>query len=158
MRYIAGIDPGVKTGVALWDDLLQRWNTVETWDFHQVMTWAELVSPETKAALIIVVESARNLPVYHNKHGKAGRGIGLARSIGENNRESELLIGELKRRGFNVVTFEPRSTFEDQQPKWDAATLAEVTGYAERTNEHERDAMRFAWTHKHLLRVKGGVR
>ena len=157
LRFLVGIDPGQETGIAVWDEQHRWWTMIETYNFHELMKWAETVSPETRGQMVVVVESAKQLPIYHNKHGQAGKGIKLARSIGENNRECELVIGELKRKGFNVFVFVPASNWQNKNAKWSAADLARQTGYTDRTNEHERDALRFAWTHRHLLRVKGGV-
>ncbi len=155
-QFIIGIDPGVKTGFALLDALSGAWREAATTDFHALMAWADDVAPEDRGQYLIVVESAKQLAVYHKhrKHQETAVAQAQARSIGQNNREAELVIGELRRRGFEVVEFVPRSTWKQRAKKWTQDECRQITGYQARTNEHTRDAMRFAWEHRHLLRIK----
>ena len=90
----------------------------------------------------VVIEDARALPIY-GRHGKVrgARRDKLARNVGRVDRETQLWVEYLARRGYRVLLVEPSRG----QEKWDAATLKRITRYQGRTNQHGRDAARLVW-------------
>jgi len=148
---LIGIDPGAFTGFAALDE--KGW-TLKTMDFFAVLDYVRLrheYEMLVKSRAVFIIETAKSLPIYA-KRSKATLGamLSTARDIGGNNRESELMIHGIRRLGFEVIEYVP----SNDSPKWDAKTCAQITGYTGKTNEHVRDAMRFVWAYRHLLRAK----
>ena len=54
-------------------------------------------------------------------------------------REAELLVEGFRQIGYAVEERAPSGK------KWDAKMLRMITGIKRRSNEHERDAIRFVW-------------
>lgn len=160
VRFVLGVDPGVETGLAYFDGVSGEWLDVGTVDFHALMSWADSVPRESRERFIVIVENAKAMPVFRRKYGEkeARAAQAQARSIGQNNRESELVIGELRRRGFSVVEYAPKSTWKNKVHKWTQEECRSITGYEPRTNQHVRDAMRMAWEHRHLANMPENTR
>ncbi len=135
-RYVIGVDPGVRTGVAEFDRKARAWK-LYTSDFWQL--YETFRAYEFPADLLVVVEDpARNRPVFDR--GVTGRRrLHVAQSVGGVKREATLLIEGLRRVGVAVIPVAPV-----RAQKWDAAALAAAIGYTRATNEHERDAARLA--------------
>lgn len=152
-EIIIGIDPGVKTGMAIMHAETGQFSGAQTTDFHSLMAWADTWSDDDKAAILFVVENASGQNIYRKKYGAKEQrpGEAQARNIGMNNRESQLVVGELRRRGFEVYEYVPVASAKWQTPE----KCEQFTGSKLGTNQHVRDAMRFAFECRHLARVKG---
>lgn len=138
LPFIIGIDPGTETGLAAVaaddsgavlhvgsDGPLGAVRTLETWAASGRLVGA-------------YIEDARGLPIYA-RHGGANRGQRdrIARGVGAVDLLTGLYAELLGALGVPVALVEPV-----RAAKWDRATAERVTGYAGRSNEHGRDALR----------------
>jgi hypothetical protein len=134
---LAGIDPGTRTGFALYDadaGTLRRVEAMPFWEAAEVLS----VSAETVAA--VVIEDARRIGLYAKHRSLSGRRRDrAARSVGMIDRDVQLWLDLCRRLRLPVVTAEPTRS------KWDAETFRRVTGWGGRTNEHGRDAARLVY-------------
>lgn len=130
-----GIDPGVKTGVAIYFHEESIW-VLNTMSFWAIVDLVESYDPHLTGIAIETPNTKRVL--YSRKDGDSeGRGRErMAANVGSNRREAALLAERFESLGYPVIRVTPTRT------KWTAADLKRETGITERTNEHERDAVR----------------
>ena len=132
---IVGLDPGVKTGFAVWSRSERRLTTVETLGITQAMT------------LIRAMADAGSL---HSVRFEDAR---LRKWFGARGREALQGAGSIKRdcsiwqeflQGLVGVPFLPVSP-QAKGAKLDAAAFQRLTGWQGRTSEHGRDAAMLVW-------------
>jgi hypothetical protein len=126
-----GIDPGKKTGYAeCADGEIIR---VLTTTFSNVFA---LVSKYNESEIVIHIEVTTTKAAFGGEMSHT-RSV----NIGMVYRESHLLADHLDFYGYSVKRYTPKQ----KGKKWDAAALERITGYAKRTNEHQRDAIQLCW-------------
>ncbi len=133
-----GIDPGVSTGVCVYDAqtrLITRLQTLSFWpliDF--IATWHK----QEGERLTVIVEDPNLNPAMHWNQKKDVKGFNaatkVAQNVGMNKKEAELIIEFLKRNKINCKAIKPtaRKVKEDY--------FKQLSGYGRQTNQHERDA------------------
>lgn len=127
MRLV-GIDPGVKTGIAVWDDKKQIFETIRTVTIIEAMRVVRSI--KSMQSLRLYVEDARMRKWFGNKSREALQGAGSIKrdcSIWQE-------FCEYYEVPFTLVP--PRSN----STKLSAAQFKEITGWEKRTSEHARDA------------------
>ncbi|MCB1757517.1 MAG: hypothetical protein KDJ38_18490 [Gammaproteobacteria bacterium] len=133
-RYLVCIDPGVKTGIALYDyddRKIKHVTTKEFWGAHDYV-----VGHFTPAEVLILIESSESNGFMWNAKGQGVRAaVRVARSVGQNNREASLLQQRLTMLGYRCALVKPKNT------KKSAAYVAKLSGWNGKTNEHNRDAI-----------------
>ena len=147
---LVGLDPGEQTGVAAYDSKAGRLKYCTSLGFWAMVRRFESelgpIDPVDGLApglvVLVVIEDARKLPVYGRHDDMRGRRRDkLARNVGRIDRDTQLWVEYLARRGYRVLLVEPSRG----QEKWDAATFKKITRYQGRTNQHGRDAARLVW-------------
>lgn len=137
MKYI-GIDPGVHTGVAVWDTNTQRFTQVETMAIHNALDLVNALDLEARKHLDcvkVIFEDARLrkwLPRERNNSEYRGKLQG-AGSV-----KRDCIIWE-------VFLQDKHIPFENVAPaagrtKWSEETFRNLTGWNGRTSNHARDA------------------
>lgn len=127
-----GIDPGVKTGVAVWNG--QRYDEVLTLGIVGAMRLVEQYARNGTVKLV-VFEDAR----LRTWFGKTGRE--RAQGAGSIKRDCQIwadLLGDL---GVPYKSVKPAAG----ATKWPADKWAKMTGWTARTSEHARDAAVLVW-------------
>ncbi len=136
-RTYIGIDPGVKTGYALWRDDTLHVSTTTFWAMAGTLEqFANIHEPET--VTVVIEDPNLNRPVWFNGKGANNHATALkvAQSVGSNKRDAQLLIELAESLGFDVCRIRPT------KQKWNRQTFERITGYTSRTSEHGRDAAR----------------
>ena len=138
IKRVIGIDPGKNTGYAEYDGELFAFKIT----FWRAVDLISAYLPEETA---VIVELPRSKHVWHGKgqNSKAMARTGV--NVGSVVREAELLAERFISLGYTVVTVHPKG-------KTTAEEVKHITGYEGRTNEHTRDAIMLAWSHKYLLK------
>lgn len=145
-RYVVGIDPGVKTGFAVWDRDGRRLLSVETADFWTVffqISNAPILRPEDT---VVVVEVAHYAPVFRERKAKGqneNHAARLAQNVGQVMREAKLLAEGLRRLGYEVIEQKPLG--KAKKAADDVRDFERLTGWTERTSQHARDAARLCY-------------
>jgi len=137
-KYIIGIDPGTKTGLAVWDCEKKQFKNIDSMKIHEAMTevmyWHKyaIVLP-----ILVRFEDAR-----------------LRKWFGKNSNEKQQGAGSIKRdcaiwEDFlrdSVIDFQLVAP-KDIKTKMTAAAFRNLTGWKGVTNEHGRDAamLVFGW-------------
>lgn len=123
---VIGIDPGKKTGFAVYDKKLKKMAVVKTLDFWSAYEACKAYPHESTKVVVEVSDTKAQF----NK-GKSSHTWSV--NIGMVYRESHLIAEGLRRLGYLVKEVHPRG-------KVDKDKFKRLTGYDGRTNEHSRDA------------------
>lgn len=152
-RFVIGIDPGVKTGIAIWDRESSRLVMVETMDFWGVMLPLVCDIDNLLPGNVIrntntefVVEIAHYAPTFRERRGKAtsvGTADRMSRNVGGVTREAQLLVAGLRACGYTVT--ERRPIGKAKRAADDVEQFERQTGWTERTSQHARDAARLCF-------------
>lgn len=133
MAIFVGIDPGVHTGLAIWDTNEKKFVRVETYSavvaMEMVRRWNLMYDVR------LVIEDARQrkwIPQEQNISQFKGRAMGA----GSIKRDSQLWEEFCDYWGIPLEKVPPRKGLT----KWDAETFARITGWKGRTSNHARDA------------------
>ena len=143
---VAGIDPGERTGVAVYDGRRRELVLCDSMAFWEaVLLFENELLPRGDGGHVglVVVEDARRLPIYdRHRRRRLSREERdrLCRSVGRIDRDTDLWAQWLHERGYTVRLQAPV-----RAGKWDGQTLQRVTGYRGATNQHGRDAARLVW-------------
>lgn len=134
MAIYVGIDPGVKTGIAVWDTKERKFLYLDTLTIIGAMIVVRRCQ-ETHGEITIVVEDARQrkyLPQERSISEYRGKLMGA----GSIKRDCE--IWENFASFFNIpIQFVPP---RKGLTKWDADYFKKITGWTGRTSNHARDA------------------
>lgn len=124
MIYI-GIDPGVNTGIAVWDSRTKQFESIQTTQIAYALGTCEMYR-KAYPSTIIIMEDAR-----------------LRKWFGNSGREQLQGAGSIKRDcGIweevfpNIVKVAPKNN----RTKLDSETFKKLTGWQGRTSNHARDA------------------
>ena len=146
-RYIIGIDPGKKTGLAIWDTYREKYDAVKTLDFWGVHDLLKLAYPPALCVLVIEDPKQNKATFFHRETGAKKREK-ISRNVGANMEHATLLIERFESLGYDVRAIKPTKR------KWSADTFKRETGYDKRTSEHARDAARLAWDFIPTLQIE----
>jgi hypothetical protein len=137
-RFRVGIDPGVQTGFAVYDQSSRRLVEAQTSDFWSVYEMVRARFSVEDTEVFVECPGLHARVVFNRLGGErvAARRERIAGNVGSNRREATLMVEGLRRAGFRVEEVKPR------QRKWTAEEFLRRTGYENRTSEHARDAAR----------------
>lgn len=127
---IVGLDPGVRTGFAVWSRVEQRLTTVETLGITQAMTLIRTMA-DVGSLHSVRFEDARMRSWFGAKGREALQGAGSIKR--------DCSIWQEFLSGLVGVPFLPVSP-QAKGRKLDAAAFKRLTGWQGRTSEHARDA------------------
>lgn len=144
LRYTIGIDPGTRTGLAIYDRQLDAIVYGQTLTFWKVFDVLKKYGPDE--AEVIVEDCSMNKPRFRHKEGFRIQDR-MSRNVGSVQRESVLIIEGIERLGYRVLGIKPTSG------KWDDRTCKRVTRWMERTSQHVRDAIKLCYGVKQLRAV-----
>jgi hypothetical protein len=126
---IVGVDPGVHTGFAVWDASEKRLHDVASHGIVEAMVRVEGIHRQGLLRMV-VFEDARLRTWFGSKGREALQGAGSIR------RESAIWAEWLAHLGCPFKAVSPKS----RGPKLSSVEFQRLTGWAQRTNEHGRDA------------------
>lgn len=135
-----GIDPGVHTGVCVYDSKKKEIILLETHTFWSAIELIKNYYEEFGFGILVFIEDpSKNKAMHHNQHKEITReklnlSMKIAQDVGMNKREATLIIDYLKLNNIPHKAVKPTST------KVDAQYFKMITGYSGSTNEHKRDA------------------
>lgn len=126
---VVGIDPGTKTGLALWDTQARKLTEVSTLGAIEAMARCELMQ-RAGSLKHIVMEDARLRTWFGTKGREVLMGAGSVR------RDCSIWCEWAEFHGVALRSVSP----QQKGAKVDAERFAKLTGWAGRTSEHGRDA------------------
>lgn len=133
MSIYIGIDPGVNTGIAVWDADEQKFIDVDTMSIVEAMYSIEHILPGID--VVLVAEDARQrtwIPRERDLSQFRGRAMGA----GSVKRDSQIWEEFAKYHVLPLVLVPPKNN----RTKMKADPFRRLTGWTGRTTEHSRDA------------------
>jgi hypothetical protein len=124
-----GIDPGVQTGVAVWDSESQ---TLELYTCDMVDAQTKLLFLHHSQKIKVVVEDAR-------LRKRWPKGAGRLQGVGAIKQQCYLWSLFLYKHNFEYMMRAPQNTKISKQ------AFQKLTGYADRCSSHARDAAMSVW-------------
>ena len=125
-RYALGVDPGKKTGLAVYDRHEKKIVKIRNTDFWGAYGYLYTCCPTDYEVYIEVSRCKANW--HESKHPTTSANVGGIV------REANLLADGIEQLGYIVHRSHPRG-------KVDKKVIKIITSYEGRTNEHTRDAM-----------------
>jgi hypothetical protein len=130
-QVIVGIDPGVNTGIAIWDRLEKKLRVVTCVGFIEALDWIDSLTASTpRESIHVRYEDAR----LRKWFGSAGRE--QLQGAGSIKRDCQLWEEFLTREGLSFEKVPPKNN----KTKTDGKYFKKITGWEGRTNSHSRDA------------------
>ena len=146
MKYAFGIDPGLKTGVALYNRTSKKFDLITTTNFWDAYKTVSLVHSNCVTAgdeLFFFVEDPNM--VSHNWHLRPGQSARVSSKIGENvgkNKSHAALWIDLVK---NSLHCECRTTAHSAGKRIPVEQFRRLTGWAGELDEHSKDAAALVW-------------
>lgn len=140
MKSIIGIDPGSSTGIACIRNGKLVWMlTIGPLDI------CESISAEF-ADRVVFEDSRLTSPVWSRGTNTAAR-MKIARNVGQVDAVCALIVHACERIGIPAHGISPKA----KGAKLNAEQFKAVTGWAGRSNQHERDAAMVAWGYRGVV-------
>ena len=130
-----GIDTGVHTGLAIWDGNGKRFLSIEELKIHRAMDVVEALAKANPGDVRARVEDARQRKWIPNM-GSFRNEIGRAKGAGSVERDCSIWEDFLADINVPCEMVAPRNNVTKLRQE----AFANLTGWNQRTNEHERDA------------------
>lgn len=140
MKYAIGIDPGQKTGVAIWNLETMKWETIITTTPIEAQEIVKLY--HENGGCMVLCEDARLRKWFGNSGSEKWQGAGWAKSASKGWEDF------LKYHKIPYRMQKPGATWKGPAA---AKTWARITGWNKKTQDHARDA---AWMVFEISRTK----
>lgn len=133
-KIYVGIDPGVNTGVAVWNPTTKKFDQMLTLDFWQTLSFIE--KNNHKDVFFVLENPDLIKPMYGKKSSIQKKEVrdAINQRIGKNKAMALLYLEYLEIQGANYISIKPVSK------KKNKSVFQKITGYSQRTNQHVRDA------------------
>lgn len=144
-RIFIGIDPGVKTGIAVWNSSNGRFDALKTLTFweavEELQQWADLAQEFVPKK--IVVEDPNMISTTFTRQGVFGRSHAkISQNVGACKRDAQLIVEKCKSIGFTVVCIAPGA---NKYINLNAQKFKALTGCDLPSSQHSRDAAAYVW-------------
>ena len=138
MFYI-GIDTGVNTGIAVWDNKQRSLIAVDCGKIHKAMEIVKQYmnkAADVGTSVYVRVEDARQRKWICDKYSKDGTKYNIQQGAGSVKRDATIWEDYLTDLGVRFQMVAPKNN----ATKLPSGSFAAMTGWKKRTNEHGRDA------------------
>lgn len=129
-KILIGIDPGVKTGVAVWNQSKQRFESIETMKIHEAMKLVEKYAITNVNRLSVHFEDARQRKWFGNSGREQLQGAGSIK------RDCSIWEHFLADEKVDYCMIPPKRI----TTKLSDVQFKRLTKWSKRTSEHSRDA------------------
>lgn len=136
---VVGIDPGQSTGVAVY--LAGKLVSLQTLAPDQLEAWLE----QNRPGVVFFEDSRKTSKTFTaGKVRSVAAALKIARNVGEIDRLCKDIEAMCQRLGIECYGVTPAG----KGSKVDAKAFAQITGWADRSNQHARDAAMVAWPYR----------
>lgn len=144
MKPLIGIDPGKQTGIAVYHGgVLVQLRTVSPSEVAEVLS----ASGPTR----VIMEDSRLQSAVFNRPVSQRAMLKIARNVGEVDQICRRIEAVCETAGIELVRVSPQR----KGAKLNAARFKEITGWAGRSNQHERDAAMCAHPYRRAVEIRG---
>lgn len=146
MSLIIGIDPGVNTGLAVWDAVAEKFQSLTTLQLHRAIILIDILHRKGEIDHV-VYEDARLRKWFGNHSAKKDRQ--KLQGAGSIKRDCVILQDFLADLNIPHTGIAPQAG----ATKWSAEQFKKLTGWEGRTSEHARDAALLVFKRKPISRA-----
>lgn len=147
---IIGIDPGVKTGVAVYDSKDRKFLALKTCGFWEALDFVRPYILHDKVGFV-VEDPRQNASLYERYKYQLAKGGGdflrkilkTAQDVGGNKRSGQLLVEYFRKRKLPLVTVRPKKGSTAKHI--DKDHFHKMIGWKGNSSEHARDAAYLVW-------------
>lgn len=129
-KYAIGLDPGVNTGIAVWDCEKKRFDLIATLKIHEAMNYINLI--DNSYTFKVIVEDARKATFGRNNE----KDFHKAQGAGSVKRDCKIWEDFLTDLGFDFEMKRPRKSIT----KLSSESFKILTKWEGRTSSHSRDS------------------
>lgn len=141
-----GIDPGVKTGFAIWFSKPKIFTEISTLSFWGTIKKIDQCADEflDKDLKFYIEAPHKNPPIFpkHLDQRTIASAMKIAQNVGENKCMAKLIVKYLQNKKVNYSEIQPTKR---SLTKMNAEVFKKMTKWEERTSEHGRDAACLVW-------------
>lgn len=130
IRYAIGIDPGVKTGVAVWDRHFKRFELLKTMGILEAVELLRKYSQDTQNPIFVRIEDPNQRKWFGANSEAKKQGAGSVK------RDYKIFKDFMDSNHIAYHAVNPK----DIKTKTDEALFRAITGYIGSTSSHARDA------------------
>ena len=134
---IVGIDPGQQTGIAVFESG-KLWK-LDTIDPFEIVAYITAAKPAR-----VIFEDSRLISHMFTTVKSRPAALKMARNVGEIDAWCKLIVATCGQLGIPAYGISPKN----KGAKLDAAQFKAETGWAEQSNQHNRDAAMVAWPYR----------
>jgi hypothetical protein len=132
-RWLIGIDPGVNTGIAIYDKAKKGFVLIETVQIVNAHNY--LANHNHKSQMFLRIEDARKRNWFGMKGKEALQGAGSIK------RDCQIWEQFCDLHGIEYEMVPPKNN----RTKLDASVFSAYTGWKKQTSQHARDAAMLVW-------------
>lgn len=145
-RYYIGIDPGIKTGLAVWNSEENKFQFVETWSLHKLFRIIGMFIRDFRAEndCLVFIENPNTFIPFKRIKGKRipkERIDGAKQGAGAVKQTFKHIIEFLEDNKIPYQTTRLQGGLKKKSSDW----FKQQTGWKERTDEHGRDSALLVW-------------
>lgn len=144
MNVLIGVDPGRRTGIAIYRAGLLH--DLRTMTPEEARTLIAQVPPD-----LVVLEDSRRQSAVFNRPVSRRAMLKIARNVGEIDQLCREIALTCASREIPYIGVSPLG----KGAKLNAARFKEITGWAGRSNQHERDAAMCAHPYRRAVEIRG---
>ena len=134
MSKIIGIDPGVHTGLAVWDTEIHGFSLVETMNIVAAMDAVQQIANGGEDVVLVAEDARQRIWIPREKSISEYRGKMMG--AGSVKRDSQIWEEFAKYNVLPLILVPPKNN----RTKLKAEPFRKLTGWTGRTTEHSRDA------------------
>lgn len=129
-RYVIGIDPGVKTGVAVWDRLYRRFELLKTLTIIDAIELLRQYNSNPENPIFVRIEDPNKRKWFGDNPEARRQGAGSVK------RDFKIFKDFMEKNDIPYDAVNPKNI----PTKTDAGLFRAITGYIGSTSSHARDA------------------
>jgi hypothetical protein len=138
-----GLDPGVNTGVAVYDSHHKAFILIKTLSFWEAISLLMQYKDEHPDLHVVLEDPSANKPVFRKKFATQTNNDRMmdkiSQNIGSNKRDAQLLSE------FLINAEIPFTLVTPTKGKYNKETFEKLTRYNKITSQHGRDAAMLVW-------------
>jgi hypothetical protein len=132
---LIGIDPGINTGVAIWNRAERIIISAYTYSFWETITFLQENINRWRFT-VIIEDVTQNKPTFARKGASPFEMQRISQNVGSNKRDCQLLMEWLALKSIETICVKPTTE------KWNHEYCVKISRYEKRISQHARDAIR----------------
>jgi hypothetical protein len=142
---IIAIDPGSVNGIAKFN----QGELVEVFDLSPIDLFVHLIDNTGWIDMVIIEDSRMISHLYTGENKKRPVALNMARKVGQVDRLCGMIEDFCKQYKKPLISISPKG----KGAKMNDERFKAITGWEQRTSQHQRDAVQVGWRYRHVKAV-----